>query len=220
MAAPSPLRPIHGAGVTAAGTLPHVQPPITDKEMKQDTIDRTRRWKVIESEYVYRRPWLTARRERLQLPDGRIVPEYYVLDYPEWVNVIAITTEGDFVMERQYRHGAGVTCYELPCGVAEEGETPLQAAQRELEEETGYTGGEWSEVMTISANPGSMSNMTHCFLARGVEKTTSPHLDSTEELTVHLLSRDTVRHLLETNQILQALMAAPLWRYFSLMEKP
>ncbi len=94
--------------------------------MKQDTIDRTRHWKVIESEYVYRRPWLTARRERLELPDGRIVPEYYVLDYPEWVNVIAITTEGDFVMERQYRHGAGVTCYELPCGVAEEGEPPLR----------------------------------------------------------------------------------------------
>ena len=58
-------------------------------------------WKVLEREYLIKRPWLTARRDKLQLPDGRIVPEYYVLEYPAWVNVIAITRDGQFVMERQ-----------------------------------------------------------------------------------------------------------------------
>ncbi len=98
-------------------------------------IDYSKTWKVLDSEYQIKRPWLTARRDHLLLPDGREIPEYYVLEYPDWVNVIAITKAGYFVMERQYRHALGCTCYELPCGVMEEGETPLEAAQRELEEE-------------------------------------------------------------------------------------
>ena len=59
-----------------------------------------------------------------------------------------------------------------------------------------------------------MSNFTHCFLAKGVEKIGQPHLDATEDIDVYLLDQDYVRNLLENNQILQALMAAPLWKYF------
>ena len=94
-------------------------------------------WKVLRTEYLIKRPWLTARRDDVELPDGRTIPEYYVLEYPDWVNVIAITKDGHFVMERQYRHALGCTCFELPCGVIEQGETPIEAAMRELEEETG-----------------------------------------------------------------------------------
>ena len=68
-------------------------------------------WKILHSKYLIERPWLTARLDKLELPDGRIVPEYYVLEYPDWVNVIAITKNGLFVMERQYRHAAGCTCF-------------------------------------------------------------------------------------------------------------
>lgn len=87
------------------------------------------------------RPWLTARCDKVELPDGRIIPEYYVLEYPNWVNVIAITKDGRFVMEKQYRHGLGVESIAIPCGVMEKGEDPLIAAQRELLEETGYGNG-------------------------------------------------------------------------------
>ena len=176
------------------------------------------KWKVLSSEYLIRKPWLTARCDRLELPDGRIMPEYYVLEYPDWVNVIAITKDGKFVMERQYRHAAGVTAYELPCGVKEKGETPLEAAQRELAEETGY-GGEWREMMKISPNPGAMTNWTHCFVASGVEKTSAQHFDEHECLTVHLLDRDEVWALLKENKIYQSLMSAPLWRYFAELER-
>ena len=88
------------------------------------------RWRVLSSQYLIRKPWLTARVDKLELPDGRIMPEYYVLEYPDWVNVIAMTKDGKFVMERQYRHAAGITAYELPCGVIEKGESPLEAAKR------------------------------------------------------------------------------------------
>ncbi|MCF2604378.1 NUDIX hydrolase [Parabacteroides distasonis] len=170
-------------------------------------------WKVLESEYLVRRPWLTARRDRLELPDGRIIPEYYVLEYPDWVNVIAITKDGQFVMERQYRHAARKISLELPCGVMEEGETPLVAAQRELLEETGFGGGQWKKLMELSPNPSAMSNTTHCFLAIGVEKIAEQHLDETEELSVLFMTKEEVKRMLNENQICQALMVAPLYKY-------
>ena len=170
-------------------------------------------WKVLESEYLVRRPWLTARRDRLELPDGRIIPEYYVLEYPDWVNVIAITKDGQFVMERQYRHAARKISLELPCGVMEEGETPLEAAQRELLEETGFGGGQWKKLMELSPNPSAMSNTTHCFLAIGVEKIAEQHLDETEELSVLFMTKGEVKRMLNENQICQALMVAPLDKY-------
>lgn len=174
-----------------------------------------KKWKVLDREYIIRRPWLTARRDKVELPDGRIIEEYYVLEYPDWVNVIAITKDGQFVMERQYRHGLGVDSIELPCGVMEKGESPLEAARRELLEETGYGNGEWSRLMTIAPNPGAMSNLTHCFLAVGVEKISGQSLDATEDLTVCLMSEAEVKALLEGNKIYQALMVAPLYKYFS-----
>ena len=170
-------------------------------------------WKVLESEYLVRRPWLTARRDRLELPDGRIIPEYYVLEYPDWVNVFAITKDGQFVMERQYRHAARKISLELPCGVMEEGETPLEAAQRELLEETGFGGGQWKKLMELSPNPSAMSNTTHCFLAIGVEKIAEQHLDETEELSVLFMTKEEVKRMLNENQICQALMVAPLYKY-------
>ena len=180
-----------------------------------NAINEDGKWETISSEYLFRRPWLTVRHDQVRLPDGRINPEFYVLEYPDWVNIIAITENGEFVMERQYRHGLDKTCYEIAAGVVENGETPLEAARRELEEETGYGGGEWKELMLISGNPSTTSNLTHCFLAEGVRKVSAQHLDSTEDLSVCLLSLDQVRQLLVHDKIRQALMAAPLWKYFA-----
>ena len=180
-----------------------------------NAINEDGKWETISSEYLFRRPWLTVRHDKVRLPDGRINPEFYVLEYPDWVNIIAITENGEFVMERQYRHGLDKTCYEIAAGVVENGETPLEAARRELEEETGYGGGDWKELMLISGNPSTTSNLTHCFLAEGVKKVSAQHLDSTEDLSVCLLSLDQVRLLLVHDKIRQALMAAPLWKYFA-----
>lgn len=180
----------------------------------ENTINEDRKWEVLSTEYLIRRPWLTARCDVCRLPDGRINHEYYVLEYPDWVNIIAVTKDGQIVMERQYRHGLGNTCFELPCGVIEKGETPLEAAKRELLEETGYAGGQWQQWMKLSPNPATSNNYAFSFLAVGVEKVAGQSLDATEDIEVHLKSPAYVRELLENNQILQALMAAPLWKYF------
>lgn len=176
-------------------------------------------WKLLSSEYLFRRPWLTARRDVCQLPDGRINDEYYVLEYPTWINVVALTREGDMVLVRQYRHGLGRTCFEIVAGCVEEGETPLAAARRELLEETGYSGGEWSEQMAFSCNASAMNNLSHSFFAFGVEHTDTQHLDATEDIEVHTFPPARVKEMLLNGEFMQASMIAPLYRYFYLSER-
>lgn len=178
--------------------------------------DDDMKWTVENSEYLFRRPWLTVRRDTVRLPNGTVHPEYYVLEYPTWINVIAITDDGKFVMVKQYRHGLGVVETELCAGVAEEGESPLEAAKRELLEETGFGGGEWELNMVLCANPGSQNNLSYSFIARGVVRMAQQHLDETEDIKVEILTEDEVRELLASDRMKQALMAAPLWKYFAL----
>ena len=136
---------------------------------------KNRSWKVLTSEYLARKPWFTVRHESLELPDGRRIPDYYVFEYPDWINVTAVTRDGRFVLIDQYRHGLGETSYEIPAGVTEPSDaSPLAAAQRELMEETGYGGGQWRLLTTLSANPATQNNLTH---GRRTARRTAPRSD-------------------------------------------
>ena len=146
----------------------------------------------------------------------KVVKSENILHLGEWLSVrIAITKDGKFVMEDQYRHALGQTCYEIVAGVVDPGETPLHAAQRELSEETGYGGGTWELFMTLSPNPTNHNNLVYTFLARDVEKLSEQHQEATEDINVHIFTRDEVREILDRGMIVQALMAAPLWKYFA-----
>ncbi len=175
-----------------------------------------RKWKVLKSESVLNLgPWLNVRQETVELPNGTQIPTWFVLEFPDWINVIAITKDGEMVMEDQYRHALGETHYELVAGVVDPGETPLYAAQRELSEETGYEGGEWQLYMTLSPNPTNHNNLSYTFLATGVEKVREQHQEPTEDIHVHILTKAEVHELLAGGEIIQALHAAPLWKYFA-----
>lgn len=171
------------------------------------------KWDLLESEYLIRRPWLTARRDRVKLPNGQINDEFYVLEYPDWVNVIAVTEEGEFIMIEQYRHGLGEVQMEICAGVVEKGEHHLDAAKRELMEESGFGGGKWRLLTVLSGNPSTTNNLTYCYVAEGVKKISDQHLDRTEDVAVRILSRNDVENLLRKDVMKQSLMAAPLLRY-------
>lgn len=175
-----------------------------------------RKWKVLASEKLLSRgTWMNLRQDRVQLPSGSIVPEWFVLEFPDWINVIAVTRDGHIVMEDQYRHALGQTHFELPAGVVDPGETPLEAAKRELSEETGFGGGEWSLFMKVSPNPTNHTNFSYTFLATDVEPIGTQHQEATEDIRVHLLTPDDVYEILTSGQIVQALHAAPLWKFFA-----
>lgn len=171
------------------------------------------KWKTLQKKYIYKSKWVTLRMDEVELPNKVLIPDFYVLEYPSWVNVIALTVEGCLILERQFRYGIGEVYYELPAGVCNEGESPLEAARRELLEETGYTGGEWKEWMLSAPNANTMNNYCHTFLAVGVEKRAVQQLDETELLEVGLFEKEKVREMLETGKIVEADMVAPLWRY-------
>ena len=175
-----------------------------------------RPWKVLKSERIIDRgPWLSVRQELVELPNGKQIPTWYILDFMNWVNVIAITKDGRFVLIDQYRHGIGQTHYELCAGCIDEGETPMEAAKRELMEETGFGGGEWSEYMVAAPNSSNQSNWCYTFLAVGVEQIHEQQLESTEDIRVHVLTKEEVWRLLQSGEIVSCHYSAALWKYFA-----
>ena len=171
-------------------------------------------WEILSSEYLLESKWINVRKDKVRMPKGVELDDFYILEYPDWINVIAITEEGDFVLERQYRHGTQTVEYEICAGVIEEGEEPIVAAQRELYEETGFGGGEWSLYCVTAPNPAAMTNRNYTFLAKGVKQISSQHLERTEDIDVIVLSRDEVKQILKEGKMMQGIMQAPLWRMF------
>jgi ADP-ribose pyrophosphatase len=172
------------------------------------------KWQVLSSEYIHKGPWATLRTDKCLMPDGRIVPSYYVLEYPDWANAVAITEDKKIIMVRQYRHAAGVVSLEIPGGVIEAGELPEVGMKRELLEETGYQFDELELLCKLHANPSTANNITHCYLARGGKKIQGQHLDEQEQIEVEEYTIEEVKQLLADNKITQALHVSTLFYAF------
>jgi 8-oxo-dGTP pyrophosphatase MutT (NUDIX family) len=173
-------------------------------------------WEVLASSYLFRKRWLTLRQDRVRLPGGGVIEEYFVNEYSPWTNVVALTADRNVVLVRQYRYGLGAVHFELPGGVVDPGEGPAAASRRELLEETGFGGGRWEPFVTLSANPALQTNLTHTFLATGVEPLQLPQNEATEELTIHLVPVAEVRRIVMAGEVVQALHAAPLLKFLLL----
>lgn len=176
-------------------------------------------WDVVSTSYLARKEWFTVRQEHVRLPNGAEIAEYWVSEYRPWVNVVAITTKAEVVLLRQYRHGLGAVHFEIPAGTTDAGEHDLEAAaRRELAEETGYGGGRWSPLFTLSANPALQNNLTYTFLAQDVTLIDRPRPESSEDLRLHLIPVADLPALIDNGGFIQALHIAPLLRY--LMRHP
>jgi 8-oxo-dGTP pyrophosphatase MutT (NUDIX family) len=122
---------------------------------------------------------------------------------------------------RQYRHGIGAVHFEIPAGTTDPEDNSLEeAARRELLEETGYGGGTWTPLMTLSANPALQNNLTHTFLAEGVSEIGAPAPEASEDLRIHLVPLADVEKLIEGGGFLQALHVAPLMKLLLRRRRP
>ena len=168
-------------------------------------------WKVLTREYLSRKFWYTVRVDKVELPTGAVIDEYWISEFLPWVNVVAVTTDDKVLLIRQYRHGLGQVHFEIPAGTSDPGETSLEgAAKRELLEETGYGGGTWSPLVTLSANPALQTNLTHTFLAEGVARVKDADPGAGEDLRLHAVTIAELEALIDGGEFVQALHLASL----------
>ena len=142
-----------------------------------------------------------VRRDRSENPRGGRVHDFYVIEAPDWINVVPLTDAGEVVLIEQYRHGAEEVSLEIPGGMVDEGESPREAAGRELLEETGYAASEIVYLGRTRPNPAIQDNWIHTFLARGAEFRHDPVFDGTEHTVVRLVPLERIPSLIAGGEI-------------------
>ena len=155
-----------------------------------DSNDRHLHWAEIERADILNANVFTIVRTRRTGPEGQD-SDYYVMETPDWVNVVATTTQegGDeqFVMVRQFRHGSKRVSLEFPGGLVEADEDPAVAVARELEEETGFRPERLRLLGHVNPNPALMGNRCYTYLAEGCTRISEQNLDTNEAIEVVLV---------------------------------
>lgn len=140
-------------------------------------------WETLSETLVLNSSWLKVFKEKCLLPNGKIIPDFYTVWQPDWVLILPFTPEGNWILTRQYRHGTKSLSLEFPAGILNAGESPLLAAQRELEEETAYRGASFFSLGTFFLNPDRHRGIFHAFFAQDVSATGKLSQDETESIS-------------------------------------
>lgn len=165
-------------------------------------------WDIVKDKKLFETPIFSLRQREL-LPHNKIeTASFYVLDAPDWINVIALTAEKKVVLVEQYRAGIHESSLEIPGGMVDENESPLESAKRELLEETGYQSENWTKLGTTSGNAAILNNYTHIYLAESSIKVDEQNLDGNEDIAVHLLAFDYFLELVKNSTIHHSIVVA------------
>jgi len=140
--------------------------------------------------------------------------DFYVLEAGDWVNVVPLTPEGQVLLVRQFRHATREVTIEIPGGLIEDGQTPEEAAARELLEETGYSASELIYLGRVRPNPAILTNWCYTFLARDVFRVSQIQTDETEELELVKLGLDRISEMIASGEIDHALVLSAFVHFY------
>ncbi|GIU81671.1 MAG: NUDIX hydrolase [Acidobacteria bacterium] len=148
--------------------------------------------------------------------DGKEI-KVYVIENPDWVNIIALTDKQEVVLIEQFRYGTEEVILEIPGGMIDEGETAEDAARRELSEETGFSAEKWILLGESNPNPAIQNNKLYHFLALNASKTGNVNFDENESVTTTLVKLEEISELIQSGRIKHSLVVAA-FHYFSLWQ--
>jgi ADP-ribose pyrophosphatase len=158
--------------------------------------ERLRPWTIVSSVYRIDEPFLRLRSDTVELPGGKRIDGYFVRETRGFAIVGAITPAREIVLVRQYKHGVGRVVVELPAGMIDPGEAPLDCAVRELAEETGYAGDAPRIVRSLFADPTSSNGSFHICLVENAVPKFAQSLDDTEDIVVETAGLDAFARML------------------------
>lgn len=143
-------------------------------------------WRSLSSKELFKTTFFRFRSDQCELPDGRVMPNYYVMEFPDWVNIVPVTEDNKIILVEQYRHANGEVTLEFPGGSTDPRlkEDPAKGALRELLEETGYVPDEVRLIGVQAPNPAMQNNKMHTFIGLGCKKLHEPKLDPFEDIRV------------------------------------
>jgi 8-oxo-dGTP pyrophosphatase MutT (NUDIX family) len=154
------------------------------------------------------------RQDRSRSPRTGKDHDFYVLDTGDWINVVPLTSDGQIVLIRQYRHGTEEVTLEIPGGMVDAADSsPRDSAERELLEETGYSAVTFIHIGTVTPNPAILNNRCHTFLATNARPVGLPQLDGSEDIEFELVDQGIIPQLVVSGQITHALVIAAFYFY-------
>ena len=175
-------------------------------------------WKEVRTEHIVQNEWIDFRRSAYRFPDGSVFEPFYSYSRRDYVIIVASDADGNYICVRQFRQGIKEVTTEFPAGGLERSdgkeyragddsvssEDALDAAKRELLEETGYESGEWTHLLTIPSNATIADNYAFVYMARKCRKVTGQNLDKTEFLNVEMHTADEIENLIHTGKFQQS----------------
>ena len=192
-----------------------------DSIMNSDSDDKKNNlvWEEIRTEHIVQDEWIDFRRSAYRFPDGSVFEPFYSYSRRDYVVIVASDTEGKYLCVRQFRQGIKEVTTEFPAGGIERtdgreygsgdsasaSEDALDAAKRELLEETGYVSDDWTHLLTVPSNATIADNYAHIFAARECRKSGEQDLDETEFLNVRKYSSDEIEKMISQGNFQQAI---------------
>ncbi|MFP3927407.1 MAG: NUDIX hydrolase [Desulfobacteraceae bacterium] len=171
-------------------------------------------WEILRSTLDRSYRIFSLRTDRARSPRTGEAHDFFVLESTDWVNVIPLTEDHRVVLIRQYRHGIRDATLEIPGGIIEAGDSPEDAARREMEEETGYKEREMVDLGYVFPNPAILNNRCYTYLALDVSEAGEQQQDEKEDIEVVVRPLSEVPGLIRSGEIRHALVLAAFYRFY------